>query len=230
MISRSLQNLTKLSLLDLSNNQISDIKCIRNLKQLGKLYLSNNNISSFESDLFDNFTNLLLIDLSRNRIKFIKSFDSSLILNHVDLSHNQLSNVSFLYKHKSIKNLILNNNQINHLDVSLILSQNKDLVKINIAINPITHFGFNIKDLNKKIRFSFTDTYLDGLYTNITNDRIEYQEIYSFLSSFYLVTPNNLYHGDCQLKLEFLKRNIHFNLYYQFQIDHFLSKCELNYL
>ena len=225
-----LRNLIGLNVLDLNNNQINDIKWIRNLTDLGKLYLSNNEINFIEPDLFDNFKYLWLVDLSHNKIKFLNSFGKSLILTHVDLSFNELSNVIFLNEYKSITNLTINNNQIENIDILILLNGNNVIVKLNMAMNPINNFGTGkLMDLNKNLRFIFTDELiLNSLYSILINNRIQKKtDSVSFLLALYLVIPNNLFYGDCQLKINYLKRNIHFNLYYQFQIDHFLSNCNL---
>ena len=97
-------------------------------------------------------------------------------------------------------------------------------------MNPINEFGSNLLDLNKNLIHYLTNDnyYLDSLFSDKRNERIRKKsDHYSFLAVLNIVTPNDLLYGSCRLKLDFLRRNIHFNLYYQFQIDHFISNCNL---
>ena len=86
----------------------------------------------------------------------------------------------------------------------------------------------NISFQLNNLRFIFSDLSLNSLYSIVRNEVIQKTTAgYSFLISSYIVTPKDLFYGDCQLKLEFLKKNVLFNLFYQIQIDHFLSNCNL---
>ena len=225
-----MQYLIKLNVLDLNNNQISEIKWISNLTDLGKLYLSNNLISFIDQDLFDNFSYLWLIDLSHNRIKQLESFGTSLILSHIDLSFNELSNVSFLFKYRKTKTLIINSNRITHFDLPVYLTLNKDITMVNLSMNQINQ-SESIKDLNIRLNFIFIDKNYENLYSKIKNNRSLRNNVgsYSFLLSLFIVTPIDYSYGNCSVKLDYLKRNIHFNLFYQFQIDNFVFDC-LNFL
>ena len=61
-------------ILNLSNNQIQDIKVLSDLINLKKLYLSNNKIDDIS--LLSNMTNLQGIDLSNNQIKEIEELSN----------------------------------------------------------------------------------------------------------------------------------------------------------
>ena len=41
-----------------------------------------------------------------------------------------------------------------------------------------------------------------------------------------LITLNNMFHTDCYLTIDYMKRRIHFNLLLNEQIDQFFSKCQ----
>ena len=49
---------------------------------------------------------------------------------------------------------------------------------------------------------------------------------FSFFSTFFLITEDELSFLECGITLNFAKRNILLNLYFYQQIDHFLDKCK----
>ena len=65
-----LKKLTKLSNLNLSNNEVEDISVIENLKRLRSLYLSNNQI--YEIDAIEGLEWLYIIKLNINNITDIQ--------------------------------------------------------------------------------------------------------------------------------------------------------------
>ena len=86
-------------------------------------------------------------------------------------------------------------------------------------------------NLNPNLHYVFIEKNYENLYTKIKNNRLFKKTVcmYSFLLSLFLVTPIDYYYGNCKDKLDYLKRNIHFDLFYQFQIDNFVLDC-LNFL
>ena len=86
--SQANQTLTKLTSLNLSVNQISDIKPLSNLTNLTSLSLSGNKISDIKP--LSNLTNLTYLQLSGNKISDIKPLSNLTKLTRLNLKGNPL--------------------------------------------------------------------------------------------------------------------------------------------
>ncbi|XP_037597177.1 leucine-rich repeats and immunoglobulin-like domains protein 3 isoform X3 [Cebus imitator] len=93
-----LKEFQSLETLDLSNNNISELKTAFPPLQLKYLYLNSNRVTSVEPGYFDNLANtLLVLKLNRNRISAIppKMFKLPQ-LQHLELNRNKIKNVDGL--------------------------------------------------------------------------------------------------------------------------------------
>ena len=128
---RNLDALTALTELSLSYNQISEIKNLDALTALRVLWLSKNQISEIKN--LDALTALTQLDLSVNQISEIRNLEMLTALTQLDLSVNQISEIRNLEMLTALTELSLSGNKISEIknlnaltDLTiLILSGNK---------------------------------------------------------------------------------------------------------
>lgn len=119
---KPLSRLKKLSVLNLSNNEIETVLSLNQLSHLTKLYLNNNSISNLPS--IGKFPELKELYLSNNQIKNIKFLSSEeTAIQTVDLHSNQITDLT------PIRNLI------SKIDIKDSKWENKT---ISIARNPLS--------------------------------------------------------------------------------------------
>lgn len=206
----SLNRFNKLTQVDLSNNLIEHIEddSFMNLKLLDWLDLSNNLIDlNSNTNLFDSVIRLTHLNLSSNRIELINRdlFSRLFNLHKLDVSRNKLK----ITEGCSLKNL----NQLAYVD----LSNNEQLVLENDSL-----FGM---DSIKDIWISF-----DQLANNkieILSSLIPIQvrhvgDVFYFKSIYVNYREQTV---ECQLVLDFIKRNIQLKLRTEQDFLHFLDKC-----
>ncbi|MEG4572110.1 leucine-rich repeat domain-containing protein, partial [Microcoleus sp. N3A4] len=102
------QKLSLLTELNLSFNQISDIKPLESLTNITELNLQNNQISDIKP--LESLTNLTQLVLSFNQISDIKPLKSLTNLTELILSFNQISDIKPLESLTNITELNLQNN------------------------------------------------------------------------------------------------------------------------
>ncbi|MBN1802155.1 MAG: leucine-rich repeat protein [Candidatus Lokiarchaeota archaeon] len=100
--------------LDLSDNQLKEIKGLENLIKLKRLNLSNNNITEIEG--IQHLSDLLHLDLSNNKIKKITNLENCKKLEHLDLSGNDIEKIEGLENLKDLKELKLEENKIKAIE------------------------------------------------------------------------------------------------------------------
>ncbi|SCY75933.1 Ras of Complex, Roc, domain of DAPkinase [Flavobacterium anhuiense] len=94
---KPLVRLKKLSILNLSNNEIETVASLYQLSHLSKLYLNNNSISNFPSiDKFPELNELYLSNNQIRNIKFLSSEDTA--IQTVDLHANQITDLTPIRK------------------------------------------------------------------------------------------------------------------------------------
>jgi Leucine-rich repeat (LRR) protein len=108
--SYGIKYLTKLSNLDLSNNDISDLSFISSIKELISLNIANNLICNVDY-IVDN-QSLEKLNLSNNLIKDIKKLQYLHNIENLDISNNEISDVGPLSSLYSLKTLLANGNPI----------------------------------------------------------------------------------------------------------------------
>jgi internalin A len=97
---KPLSNLTKLTSLELWGNKISDIKPLSNLTNLTDLYLWENKISDIKP--LSNLTKLTTLYLRENKISDIKPLSNLTNLTYLDLAKNPLTSKQCPLKAESI--------------------------------------------------------------------------------------------------------------------------------
>ncbi|XP_032894010.1 leucine-rich repeats and immunoglobulin-like domains protein 3 [Amblyraja radiata] len=118
VLSEQLMPFQSMEMLDLSNNQIFELKKFPPL-QLRYLYINNNKITSLDPGCFDNLSNTLqVLKLNRNKISSIPSKMFKLPhLQHLELSRNKMKKVDGLAFQglSALKSLKLQRNSISKL-------------------------------------------------------------------------------------------------------------------
>ena len=241
----SLQNLNSLQFLFLSNNQIKHIDSLNNLTLLYSLDLSDNQIEVIYS--LKDMKSLYSLYLSNNQIREVNSLQNLTSLYFLYLTNNKIKDVGSLKNLKSLRYLYLSNNQIKEID-SLQLYKSNRLTWLYLFHNPIENLTFNINSLYESQIYLSTSFNLSVLNDSINN----YNQIYvindlknvntsnifnqklisksiksiKYYRSANLIQLNDMFHSDCHLTIDFMRRRIHFNLFLFEQIDQFFEKCQ----
>lgn len=108
----TLSKFKQLEWLDISNNEISDIKPIENIKTLKKFYAANNQITDVSP--LENLTCLENVGLRNNSIKSADCLFSLPNLQYLHLSDNQLTSVPTIGE--NLKLLYIANNKISDVN------------------------------------------------------------------------------------------------------------------
>ena len=138
-----LKHLKDLTYLDLSDNEISDIRYLEDLKGLISLDLSDNKISDIS--FFQDFNDLTSLDLSFNEIIDVSVLEHLNGLESLNICYNSISDIRFLEDLKGLKYLDLRNNEIRNIS-SLI-----PLMESGVEILPKEIEGCDIKICNNPI-------------------------------------------------------------------------------
>lgn len=163
-----LEEASSLIYLDLSNNNISNLKYISKLSNLNTLKLSNNNIKSTSG--IDSLNMLMYLDLSNNDISNISSIENLEHLKSLNLSNNNVSSISSIENLNKLYELKLSDNNIKNLSSIetlsnikyLDLSHNKikdisvlenltELEKVDLSYNEISDVNYFENNLNLQI-------------------------------------------------------------------------------
>ncbi len=169
---------TSLYNLDLSHNNITEIKVLESLENLRILSLNNNNITDISE--LGKLTSLMSLSLGNNNITEIKVLESLKNLISLSLDNNNIKDLSELGKLTSLYTLVLNNNNITDLSVLTSLQSLQllyldstnitDISKLRSLTN-LTYLSLNnnnITDLSVLISLpKLKELYLDS--TNITD-------------------------------------------------------------
>jgi len=95
-----LSRLTKIELIDFTDQQIDDISTLKGQIVLERLFLTNNKIVNIEN--FEDFMMLKQVHLARNNVTIISSLSGLERLEVVDLSRNQITDLSPLVENTGI--------------------------------------------------------------------------------------------------------------------------------
>jgi internalin A len=126
------RNLSWRSMLDLSDNKISDIKPLASLTKLTFLNLSDNKISDIKP--LASLTKLTSLNLSDNKISDVKPLASLTNLTQLWLAKNQIIDVKPLGSLTKLRSLDLSDNQIR--DIKPLASLTKVII-LELGGNPI---------------------------------------------------------------------------------------------
>ncbi|KAI1448575.1 protein phosphatases PP1 regulatory subunit sds22 [Annulohypoxylon stygium] len=110
---RGLDNLTKLSILDLSFNKIKHIKHIEHLTELTDLFFVSNKISTIDG--LSTLTKLRQLELGSNRIREIKNLDALKNLEELWLAKNKITELKGLGGLPKLRLLSIQSNRITDL-------------------------------------------------------------------------------------------------------------------
>ncbi|XP_032236959.2 protein phosphatase 1 regulatory subunit SDS22 homolog [Nematostella vectensis] len=127
---------SQITILDISNNKLSNISAVNSLSALEELDLSTNRISKVPD--ISRCKHLQELDLSRNQISDISGLRDLSGLNILRLESNQLTTLSSLGKHKNLQELYLGHNRIS--TVETFSQQFPSLEILNICHNQIKSF------------------------------------------------------------------------------------------
>ena len=144
---KGLENFTHLQELILANNQLAEIKGVEILPQLQKLNLSYNQLTEIKG--LENLTQLQKLGLSRNKITEIKGLEKLTQLKSLWLSSNQLTEIKGLKQLIQLQTLYLYNNQISEIKGLGNLTQLQILWLFNNQLKSIAPLKNIIKSLEK---------------------------------------------------------------------------------
>ncbi|EIJ42935.1 Leucine Rich Repeat (LRR)-containing protein [Beggiatoa alba B18LD] len=108
-----LARLTQLTGLDLSNNQLQDLRVLETLVNLSTLYLSYNLLSNVSG--LETLVNLSILYLSSNQLDTVLGLETLINLSGLDLRNNKLSNILGLERLVNLSSLYLRANQLSHV-------------------------------------------------------------------------------------------------------------------
>jgi internalin A len=179
-----LEHCTDLMLIDLGNNEITDLTPIANLKKLQSVSLAHNKIVDLKP--LENLTAMQLLDVSDNEVSDLAPLSGMFNLRTLYVANNQLTTLQPISELTKMWSLDASQNQIVDLTplakltwlTSLNLDQNKitaldplksikDLDLLIVSKNQITDFGTLVsmceEDAKGERKFSpYLDVYLDG--------------------------------------------------------------------
>jgi len=133
-IPEELNQLDKLTILEIAGNQISDTTPLHSLTNLTELYLRNNLLTDISP--LESLTNLTTLDLSSNTITDISPLQPLTKLLDLYLYNNKIVDISPLRFLTSLRSISLFNNQVS--DIRPILPIIKKGVSISTSGNPLT--------------------------------------------------------------------------------------------
>lgn len=130
--------------IDLSWNNLRDIKWIANLNSIKYLDVSDNNINNISA--ISSMNNLLSLDLSNNQINRISPIWGRNSLRILDLSNNNISNLSSLFWINNLEYLNISNNLVSSV-YPLRDSNNLEYINVswNNSLSNISYLTSNVK-------------------------------------------------------------------------------------
>ncbi|MFC2140671.1 leucine-rich repeat domain-containing protein [Acidobacteriota bacterium] len=205
-----LNSLKNLTVLDLSDNQLSDISFLSDLTNLTHLNLEINQISDIS--ILKTLTNLTHLNLEVNEISDISVLSCLTNLMNLDLGGNQISDISSLKNLENLTFLNLNRNKI--ADIS-ILNNLTNLDELYLSSNQISDI-FALKDLKKLTRLYLDCNQISDIstlrdLTNLTGLNLSANQIFdiSFLKDLTnLIRVDLSYNKISHLPVEMVNWNI----------------------
>ncbi len=164
--------------------------------------------------------NLVELRLKQNLLDELNNIRNLSKLSLLDLNYNQIQDASVLGYLLELKFLYLSNNSIKNIDF---LSNLTQLIALDLSFNSAkTNYSYNhMYNLDHVL----VNTNTINAFINFKNKRLD---IYNkhFLDAVFIITTDDLSFLNCSLTLDFIKRNIHLNLFYNEQISNFLINCK----
>ncbi len=217
----NLQQAVSLDFLSLSSNEIEEIEPLKSLINLKYLNLADNQIENIEG--FEVLKNLKELNISANRIKNIEYLRNHFNLVELNISHNEIETILALGNLSSqLTNLYITNNRVR--DISIV-SGLRNLERLDLRNNSIS--VYRPLEWFNRIKYIWISIDQVNAVKSIKNKRVgKINGLYKFLKSVFIISSDHLDFVDCELSLYFIRRNVHFNLYYWDQFDHFFAKCK----
>ncbi len=132
----ALKKLTKLEVLSLNGNQIESISALSSLTNLRELYLRENKIKTITS--LNKLDKLELLEAGENRIQNIDSLKNLKNLKHLTLDHNKITTVAGLTGLKTLRYLDLSNNNVKSIKTLKALKELETLYLQRNAVSDIS--------------------------------------------------------------------------------------------
>ncbi|KAL6091854.1 hypothetical protein STEG23_032204 [Scotinomys teguina] len=176
IVPEHLEAFRSLEHLDLSNNNISELRAAFPPLQLKYLYINSNRVMSMEPGYFDNLAStLLVLKLNRNRISAVppKMFKLPQ-LQHLDLKNNEISwtiedmNGAFSGLDK-LRQLILQGNRIRSITKKAFTGLDA-LEHLDLSDNAIMSLQSNAFSQMKKLQQLLQDLMVPAIFGNQTSD------------------------------------------------------------
>ena len=212
-----LSDMKDLKTLILDSNRISSVdwSSFLDLDQLEYLSLANNSIGFLDQRTFSNLLQLGYLNLSYNHIESISRFlfAKSYNLKILDLSYNRLKSIEdFSFVELSLlQDFHLNNNRL-----EFVLFENS-LFGLSSLVNLFITYEFISNSENKQVLLGSLKPHVERFVNGIT--------YYKAINMLYEI--NEMFqHDECQIVLDFLKRNIQVNLKSDYDLLVFLYNCE----
>ncbi|XP_054164823.1 protein toll-like [Oppia nitens] len=172
-------NLTKLEILDLSNNQISDLpsNILKDLKSLSLFSIRGNLLTKLPETMFRHNNKLSAIDLSANQklvtfpVNLLQNLEKLINFTASDCQLTQLSrNPHIFFKNSpNIENIHLNGNFLTNLTINGLFGANPKLSTLNFSYNNISQISREIFSSNSSqiIELNFYGNEIEELPENI---------------------------------------------------------------
>lgn len=152
-----LEDLSNITLLDLSNNEIQEIGDLSNLSKLNTLYLTNNKIKKIEN--LDKIPGLISLKLSNNQISEIEGLESVPKLKYLELSHNKIKEIKGLDNNRDLELLNMVENPIKEIKnlsklekLKFLYIGNEELEDLINLLGGVNEKG-RVNDFNKFYRY-----------------------------------------------------------------------------
>lgn len=201
MMTKYLQNPTKLITLNASNKHLTEIdpRFFINAPKIGFVDFSNNSIQHIDPSAFEGVTNLKTLNLSHNKIDKLESdWFPFPYLSTLDLSRNKLTvlNKSVFKKLINLKHLNLSGNSIGNVEVET-FSHQKKLISLDLSQNNLVMFDFHVfssNPNNSQKLFVKIDIFtgIQSLGDPYLNEHLQSLD----LSKNQLIEVNNFRHGN----------------------------------
>ena len=218
----SLVNHLDLECLELNENFIKNISILKRFTQNNYLRVNHNSMEIIDDRFFSLLDTYEEIDFSFNKIKAINSMTK--FVESVHLNNNELDDITFLnVTYNQVGYLNISNNNI--LNIQLIFKFSK-LITLDISNNPIENFDLNKINLPDNLIYIFLSNKSLSLFDKLINKR-KHKNRKMFNVPLFLILTDNVEFCDCEIILDYAKRNIFLNLFYFHQLDRFLTKCHL---
>lgn len=140
---RGLDELTKLSILDLSFNKIKHIKNISHMHDLKTLFLVANKISKIEG--LEGLDKLTSLELGSNRIRELKNLDTLVNLEELWVAKNKIVEISGLDKLSNLRLLSIQSNRISDLTALQTVPSLEELYISHNALTSLEGLQRNLK-------------------------------------------------------------------------------------